>query len=532
MTTLEELARRLGAGVVLMTPTSAAETYSGVALWEGASGTDCTPGTLLFAACAAGDGEREDVLGTARRTRCAAVVVREPARPQGHAEWADAAQRHGVPLLFLRGATPWLTAINTAMDVTRSGPAGAAGTSDTASDIPLGDLFALADSFADRTGGPVIIEDSNFRVLAYSSFIGSMDRGRDTAILGRRIPPEWLEYLERTGSLERLRSTSDVVDLDSGPGRAHRRLITAVRSGSQLLGIMWVAEGDHPLPRDASEALRGAAELAVPHLLRHQEGHKAERLWRGSLVRSLLDGRGQLHRYADELGLPRNAALAVMAFAPAVHEALAEEVWDRITDHVSLACEAYRWQAAVSRVGHTVFAILAVPGGTVDHGVTRLGQEVVNRSVPVLPGRLLGAVSAVEPGLGRLNQRRVEAENGLNVLRDDAGPAARFVRYEEVQAQVILGEVRQTLAQRSELRLPGLECLASEDRARGTDHVGTLGAYLRAGGNAGEAARAVGVHVTTLRYRMDRIKKISGLDLDDPAVRLVCELLLSGPLDR
>jgi PucR C-terminal helix-turn-helix domain len=548
MAAVADLVRRLGAGLVPATGESAlAEEFTSVTLWEhGATGDG--PPRALYLAPGAQDAAHGDVLGAVRRCSGAALVVREPQAPRERAAWVEAARRHRVPLLFLRAGAPWITTVGAATDLVADGAApGPGGTwpgtdgpdtdgpdtdgPDTASDVPVGDLFALADSFADRTGGPVIIEDSNFRVLAYSSFTGAMDRGRDTAILGRRTPPEWLEYLETTGSLERLRATADVVDLGSGPGQAHRRLITSVRSENQLLGILWVAEGERPLPDGASEALREAAALAVPHLLRHQEGHKAERLWRGGLVRSLLDGRGQLHRLADELGLPRHAALAVLAFAPADADALPDEIWDRITDHVSLACEVYRWQAAVSRVGRTVFAVLAVPERGADEGLARLGLEIVNRSVPVLRGHLLGAASTVRPGLGRLNQRRAEAEDALNVLREGGGGGARFVRHDEVRAQVILGEVRQILAQRPELRLAGLQALAEEDRRRGTGNTGTLKAYLEGGGNAGEAARDIGVHVTTLRYRLGRIREITGLDLDDPAVRLVCELLLSGPID-
>jgi hypothetical protein len=44
---------------------------------------------------------------------------------------------------------------------------------------------------------------------------------------------------------------------------------------------------------------------------------------------------------------------------------------------------------------------------------------------------------------------------------------------------------------------------------------------LSAGGKASEAARGSGVHVTTLRYRLERIPQVSDLGLDDPPIRLV-----------
>ncbi|MCU1687397.1 MAG: CdaR family transcriptional regulator [Amycolatopsis sp.] len=395
--------------------------------------------------------------------------------------------------------------------------------------VQPGDLFALAEAFADLVGGPIIIEDANFRVLSYSSFTGSMDRGRGTAILGRRMPAEWVEFLEAAGDLERLRTSTDVLDLSSGPWHAHRRLITAVRSPTELLGIIWAAEGDEPLPEGAPAALRTAAEIAAPHLARHLEGHRAERTWSGRLVRSLLEGRGQLHRHADELGLPRDGALTVLAFAPRSGEVPSEDVWDRITDHVALACEAFRWHAAVARVGRAVFAVLAAAEGTSGEGPERLGRDIVNRSVPVLRGPLCGAAASTGPGLGGLPRRRVEAEDALGIVRGGDG---LFATYAQVRAEVVLREVREVLAQREELRLPGLQALIDEDARRGSDLALTLREYLRCGAQAPVAAQVLGVHVTTLRYRLGRIREVSSLDVADPTTRLVCELLLGLPAPR
>lgn len=393
---------------------------------------------------------------------------------------------------------------------------------ETTGDVPRGDLFALADAFADLVGGPIIVEDANFQVLAYSSFTDVVDEGRNAAILGRRIPPEWLAHLDETGSLELLRSTSEVVDLPSGPWQAHRRLITAVRTEAGMLGIIWAAAGSEPLPAHAPAALRQAAAIAVPHLIRHREQHRSERHRRGQLVRSLLEGRGQLHRYADELQLPRTADFAVLAFAPAEGPSPTDEQWDRITDHVALSCATFRWQAAVARVGGAVFAVLAVAEGPA--GVLRVGRDVVSRSVPVLRGDLCGAVSTIGRNLGAINVRRVQAEDALAVVRTRG---IRFARFEEVQAAVILRELGHIVDERTDLRLPGLAVLAAEDARKGSDFLRTLRVYLATGGHYSEAAKRLGLHVTTLRYRVKRIAEISGLDLDDASVRLVAEILLT-----
>ncbi|MGW1159479.1 PucR family transcriptional regulator [Streptomyces sp. NPDC002519] len=517
MPTIEDLVRGLGDSArLVVAPPVADSPVTDAVPWE--PGRIFPAGTVLL-----GVGVPAPPL---LQRGCAGVVVRDPADEATRAAWADAARRCGAALILLHESAAWPPAIQAcARLLAPVGDPSVPPDPDATGQVPVGDLFALADAFADMVGGPTIIEDANFRVLAYSSFTGEVDPARNAAILGRRMPPEWLSHLENTGDLERLRTGTDVVDLASGPWQRRRRLITAVRASGQLLGILGAAEGDRPLRANTAEALRRAADIAVPHLLRHQEGHRAERIRRGALVRELLEGRGLLHRHAAELGFMQEATLGVLAFAPQSHEVLPDEVWDRITDHVALSCEAFRWHVAAARIGSMVFAILALPGEHDPESALRLGREIVRRSVPVLRDSLCGAISTTGPELSRLSGRRQEAEDAVGIVRSGHG-ADRFVAYEAVRPRVILHELRQTLAQRAELRLPGLRRLAEEDERRHSEFTATLSAYLDCGGQAGPTARRLGVHVTTLRYRLGRIKEISGLDIDDPAVRLVCQLLL------
>lgn len=392
--------------------------------------------------------------------------------------------------------------------------------------FPDGDLFSLANVLAERIGGPVILEDANFEVVAYSSFTGTVDHGRDRTILGRRMLPEWIEHLERTGALGRLRASADVIDISAGPWQARRRLITAVRWEDRLIGVLWAAE-DESLPVDAAQRVREAADLAAPHLLRHYDSHRAERLWRGRLVRSLLDGRDDFRRHADELGLPRNATYAVLGFTPDEEAALTDDEWDRITDHVALSCDVFRWQSAVSRTGTTVFALVVVPEDGGDDAVLRLGREIAGRVIPVLGRRLRGAASTAGAGLAEIRARRFETENALEVLRNEPpGANVRFVRYDDVRPLALLHELGLLLEDRPDLRLPALRRLEEEDERKHSALLQTLRVYLQSNSNASEAARRLNLHVTTLRYRLGRIREVSGLDLDDPRVALVCQLLL------
>jgi len=68
--------------------------------------------------------------------------------------------------------------------------------------------------------------------------------------------------------------------------------------------------------------------------------------------------------------------------------------------------------------------------------------------------------------------------------------------------------------------------LIEYDRAQGTDLVETLSSYFAHKGNLSQTAEAMFIHRNTLLYRMERIREISGLDLDNPETRLSIQLAL------
>ncbi|MHB1342831.1 MAG: helix-turn-helix domain-containing protein [Thermoleophilia bacterium] len=83
--------------------------------------------------------------------------------------------------------------------------------------------------------------------------------------------------------------------------------------------------------------------------------------------------------------------------------------------------------------------------------------------------------------------------------------------------------------------------LIEHDRKKKSGFVQTLGCYLDSACNKIETSRALNLHINTLKYRLQRIAEISGLDLDDPDTRfqthvavraLLLESRSSGPRRR
>lgn len=76
--------------------------------------------------------------------------------------------------------------------------------------------------------------------------------------------------------------------------------------------------------------------------------------------------------------------------------------------------------------------------------------------------------------------------------------------------------------------------LIEYDRQHGTPYLDTLSAYLKTGCRTKACSDQLGVHVTTLRYRLTRIAELFGIDVESPDRRFSVELAihLSGVIDR
>jgi len=70
--------------------------------------------------------------------------------------------------------------------------------------------------------------------------------------------------------------------------------------------------------------------------------------------------------------------------------------------------------------------------------------------------------------------------------------------------------------------------LLAHDRARRPALLPTLAAYLDAGAHQQDSADALGVHVSTLKYRLGRLGEILGRDPSEPDIRFQLQVALSA----
>ncbi|MFJ9557089.1 helix-turn-helix domain-containing protein [Nocardiopsis sp. NPDC101807] len=407
-----------------------------------------------------------------------------------------------------------------------------------------GDLFSMAQTIAQLTGGLVSIEDAASRVLAYSSG-AEVDELRRLSVLGRRGPESYLALLREWGVFAKLRAGEEVVRIEEHPDLGiRRRLAVGIHAGRQPLGAIWVQEGASPLAENAEEALLGAARTTALQMIRQRSQASAGLRLREDLLSSLLEGRIDAGALADTVEVHADRGALVVAFslleAP---DGVGEERPDRparelrrrrMIDLVSVHTAAYRRSALVTELGGRVYVLLPdLERGRegwrgVEQSVLALTRKTVAAARATLGARVQGAVGSLTERLADVPDSRAEADRVLDAMGRDL---ERDLDWEvatisDVRSRVLIGETLARLREDPSLRDPRVSRLIEYDRAGGADLVHSLLAYLEAFGDARAAAERLHIHPNTLRYRVRRAAAVSGIDLGDPGERLFTQLQL------
>ncbi|MFP3989508.1 helix-turn-helix domain-containing protein [Streptomyces sp. E11-3] len=188
-----------------------------------------------------------------------------------------------------------------------------------------------------------------------------------------------------------------------------------------------------------------------------------------------------------------------------------------------------RPSAVAVRGDRAVYVLAAWPKPSRDEvlaAARSLAADFVSR-LPAGPGGgCLAAVAGPTAEPGRVPAVRVQADAVLRALRGAGDSAPAVATLDDTALQVLLdhlGDIAQSLG------LPPatgpLRRLAAHD---GPDGVltETLATFLAARGVTEDTAVQLRVHVNTLRYRLRRIREVSGLDFHDADQMLLAQLQL------
>jgi purine catabolism regulator len=133
-------------------------------------------------------------------------------------------------------------------------------------------------------------------------------------------------------------------------------------------------------------------------------------------------------------------------------------------------------------------------------------------------------MGTVRDGIAGIRRSHAEARQALLLGRRLHGPG-QVTLFENLGVYRLIFAAEH-LPELHDLYTRALGALLNYDRQNSADLVSTLDAFFAANGSPKEAAERLGVHRNTVLYRLDRIREITGYDLDDATVRLRLQLAL------
>jgi DNA-binding PucR family transcriptional regulator len=505
MTTVQGIADRVGPTLLRMV-LAGDRGVADVVIAEAGRRTHVADGDLVLGVTVNTTGKAAELVEYSGARGAAAVLLKPPLAAD--ATVLSAARASGTAIIEVHNGAAWAqlvwllrTVLDAAADDEYGAEPGAAG---------LGDLFRLADAAAAVVDAPVTIEDANSRVLAYSARQDRTDPARISTIMGRRVPDDVLARFRSRGVFRELSRGRTTIFVPAQKDGTLPRLIVPIRMGGELLGSMWaVVPG--PVADERAAAFADTAPVVALHLLRRRALADAERRRSAELVRSVLQGKGSVRLAAAELDL-EDEPHRVVAIDVDAGDALGAEgarlaLWERITAGVGR-------RPAVTDLHGVLYAI--VPD--------RAGWPALREALRSESQALVGV--GAPAGIVELAESRAQAEEALGLVRARLvdNPVASF---DEIWPVITLHRVATASMPSGAAELGPLPVLRAHDEQSGSCYLDTLYEWLRHPGDPKAAARALRIHANTLRYRMTRLVELTGLDLDNPDIRLALTVQLA-----
>lgn len=342
----------------------------------------------------------------------------------------------------------------------------------------------IATALHELTGYPVAVEDRYGNLRAWAGPHQPKPYPKD--------PPARREQMLRRALRE------------GRPIREGGRMLAVASPSADVLGVLALVDPAAAAGSQELLALEYGATVLSMELVRLRSLAETELRLRRDLVEELLSG-------TDEQGALARAN-ALNYDLERTHRVIVIEGRARAQDQ-DLFIHAVRRAARSMTVGSMLVA---------------RGDTVVVLSDRVVPWEQFRANVLTELGGGRCRigvggpcdrpsdfpRSYREATLALKMQRAARG-SDQALAYEDLGVYQLLGELEDPAAiERLTRRWLGL--LLDYDTRKKSELVNTLSQYLECGRNYDATASALCVHRSTLKYRLQRIREISGLDLSDP----------------
>ncbi|CAN5660300.1 PucR family transcriptional regulator [soil metagenome] len=381
-------------------------------------------------------------------------------------------------------------------------------------------LSDLAETLAELAARDVVIEARDGRLLAMNSPTGQVPTSARIMPLLERGRPALVDWLRNAPAGSSADPPTAMLDWD---GRT-TRVISPITGRDGLLGVLSIIlEANVPKAAEELLASRGAAACAVVMAREHAAANARQEL-ELNVLDEVLDGalRSEISLLQQARLLGHNLDGIHVAIVAKIDRPMGQVARNERLEEASIFEEALdRHELPMLWRFRNNYAEIIRPLSEEDDL-----ERLANSLLMEIGRRARGASGhTVSMGVGSPHRRPTgirtshqEARQALTIGRKLYGPG-RVTRFAELGIYRLLFAARDLPELRS-LHDDALQALIDYDHAHNADLLRTLGAYFSGRCGPKEAASILGVHRNTVLYRLERIKDLTGLDLDDADVRL------------
>lgn len=381
-------------------------------------------------------------------------------------------------------------------------------------------LDLVTDTIGDLLGNPVLLLDEMLQAVCVHDVLPDLDMppwpDRPASL------PEWAEDL--AGRLRALPLPTRQAILEPGQedGVTERLLVTAVIVGRDLLGYICVREVQRPIDQIDLLIVQQAATVVATGLLKERMSFGLRGHIRSDVLAELLSARAltdqQLQRHARTLGLDLAEGGHLVLIRPPVMAYGTDALLDRLGTVTRLIATDRLEQSQVIRQRGDLVVLTCVDGKT---AAAQLDEELRRRmpecSVLIAVGRQWQGREGLRKAYleaGRLADAALALHLDVTVVQpDDLGVVGLLTRQETADDLIGFAEHR-------------LQALVEYDESHNTELLRTLASYVNHSGHLQHTADELFIHISTLRYRLDKLQALTGCDLKDAEQRFELQLAM------
>ncbi|MBI0580193.1 PucR family transcriptional regulator [Neobacillus cucumis] len=387
--------------------------------------------------------------------------------------------------------------------------------------------FDSLDEFADLISQvlqcPITIEDSNHRLLAYSTHDERTDPARISTIIGRRVPEKVINQLWKEGTIPALLKTDQPIRVKSMDDIGlSDRVAISIWKQEEVLGFIWAIEIDKTLT-DKDFGLLKKASAAVKNKLlqlqtrKNKKGeHFQEFFWR--LLTGHLTVKEEIIQNFQTLKINPSPSYAVLVFQFQHNITRKEEqsisyllkTSQRLTimlytidcNQLILLVSASKNERPLEEIDHFAQSF-----------VWKMDERYnIQNITPVF--------SSINDDYGKIGKTYQETLKVLSIKEKFPFETKDIFHYQQLgiyQFFDVLLEKRKN----EEYENHSLKSLHNYDQKHNSNLVETLEVFLNNDTNIADAAKELNVHANTLNYRLKRIAEIGEINFKDPNQKML-----------